>query len=208
MSATIITEQTVQHGEATYTITLTWARDEQDRWSRARVTRDGKRYTSRKYPREIDIYGPDPEGLIASARREIAANADAWLARDAARAAARAPHFYAIAHTYGATMCDGDGDPIGDIYAFDSAAERDEWVADRPTDYISERGYREALTGRLARWAKPRAVRLTRRCRDCGRFSPAMHHLGGNFRPDDDHQYGGTWTPEYDLCDACLMRED
>lgn len=69
MSATIITEQTVQHGEATYTITLTWARDEQDRWSRARVTRDGKRYTSRKFPREIDIYGPDPEGLIASARR-------------------------------------------------------------------------------------------------------------------------------------------
>lgn len=53
--------------------------------------------------------------------------------------------WYAISHRYGAHACDNRGNHIGDVVAFSSKAKRDFWVAESPTDYQTEAGYREAL---------------------------------------------------------------
>jgi hypothetical protein len=37
--------------------------------------------------------------------------------------------FYAIEHFHGRTTCDSDGNHLGKLHAFETKAERDDWVA-------------------------------------------------------------------------------
>jgi len=55
-------------------------------------------------------------------------------------------YFYAISHRYGASMTATNGVSIGEVWRFDRLKERNEWVANSPTEYYTENGYREALT--------------------------------------------------------------
>lgn len=52
--------------------------------------------------------------------------------------------YYAVSYCYGRGVWD-DGALAGAIYSFPSVQQRDKWVRDRPTEYISQSGFREAL---------------------------------------------------------------
>ena len=52
---------------------------------------------------------------------------------------------YAIDWTYGRATDSRTGNRCGRYYKFDTAAQRNAWVAARPTEYTTERGFREAI---------------------------------------------------------------
>ena len=57
------------------------------------------------------------------------------------------PKFYAIHWPYGRDS-NSDGTRCGYYRAFASAVDRDEWVAERRTEYASQAGYREPISSR------------------------------------------------------------
>ena len=54
-------------------------------------------------------------------------------------------HYYAFTHTYGQNCVDSDGDPIGNLYRFDTEEARDQFVTDADEPYITAPGYTEAI---------------------------------------------------------------
>lgn len=58
-------------------------------------------------------------------------------------------NFYAIEHTYGATVQNSTGDHIGEVRVFTSKAERDAWIL-QGNPYSTHKGAREALSTKSA----------------------------------------------------------
>lgn len=54
--------------------------------------------------------------------------------------------YYAFSHAYGGlTVNSNSGERIGDYYVFDSKQSRDQWVGESTAEYVTDKGYREAI---------------------------------------------------------------